>query len=494
MTTTLARCLVLATAFAFAHAASAQGLDPGEAFVGASKVSIQPQPNPLAGKIWERNEVACELGAGLDPLHALNTRLPWPENPNCIYRGGFGIGPMNALTSWDAQYGLWVRTVVISDGTDTAVLTLIDGTYYLGKYKNMCARCGAFALAEDLGAELRIAPSGFVISATHSHDSPDFIGGWGGVPQWYMDQVTEAIKRSVREAWANRRPARLEAGDTLARGNNRERRDIYWSAEDPTLSWFRAIDRSGAVVATVGAFAAHPTSGPHNAEASADWHGRFARAAETRFGGIAAAFPGGLGNMSTSNLPGDPGGREMGTKLASALPNVGEAGKVVPIANPDVRSRQTFWNHPITNSALLALGVPGLFDRPFDGAAASVSTGKSTFEGSRCQSSSAVSARTAVTAIRIGNLTITGGPGELFSNLTNTIEEREFAVGQTAIPISIANDGLGYIMQNFEYNAIAGQLVGFVQSGLFGYEDAYAIDGCFGDKVLEETLRALDGL
>jgi hypothetical protein len=418
-----------------------------------------------------------------------NTRLPWPENPNCIYRGGFGIGPMNALTSWDSQYGLWSRTVVISDGTDTAVLTLIDGTYYLGRFKNMCARCGAFSLAEDLGAELRIAPSGFIFSATHSHDSPDFIGGWGGVPQWYMDQVADAMRRSVREAWSNRRPARLEAGDTLARGHNGERRDIYWSAEDPTLSWFRAIDRSGAVIATVAAYAAHPTNGPHNAEASADWHGRFSRTTETRFGGIALVFPGGLGNMSTRGA-----GRDMGTALSQALPDVGEPGAVVPVPNPDVRSRQIFWNHPITNSALLALGVPGLFDRPFDGAAASVSAGKSGFEGSRCQSSSAVSARTAVTAIRIGNLTITGGPGELFSNLTNTIEEREFANGQTALPISIANDGLGYIMQNFEYNAIAGQLVGFVDSGLFGYEDAYAIDGCFGDKVLEETLNALNGL
>src|SRR5262249_32345432 len=130
MATTLARLLVLATAFAFGTAASAQGLDPGEVLVGASKVNIEPHPNALLGRIWERDETKCELGPGLDPTLALNTRLPWPENPNCIYRGGFGIGPMNALTSFDPQYGLWVRSVVISDGTDTAVLTLIDGIYY----------------------------------------------------------------------------------------------------------------------------------------------------------------------------------------------------------------------------------------------------------------------------------------------------------------------------------------------------------------------------
>jgi len=105
----------------------------------------------------------------------------------------------------------------------------------------------AFDLAADLGAELRIAPSGFLFSATHSHDSPDFIGGWGGVPQWYMDQVTDAMRQSVREAYANRRPARLEMGEKLTRNLNHERRNVYWSAEDPTVNWFRAIDRSGAV-------------------------------------------------------------------------------------------------------------------------------------------------------------------------------------------------------------------------------------------------------
>jgi len=480
MTTTLVRLLLFATALAFSTAASAQGLDPGEVYVGASKVNIAPQPNALLGKIWEHDETKCEIGPGLDPLWAANTRLPWPENPNCIYRGGFGIGPENSLTSFDPQYGLWSRSVVISDGTDTAVLTLIDGVYYFGRYKNMCTRCGAFELAEDLGAELQIAPSGFIFSATHSHDSPDFIGGWGGVPQWYMDQVADAMRQSVREAYRNRKPARIEMGEKLTRNQNHERRNVYWSAEDPTVNWFRAIDRSGAVIATVAAYPAHPTNGPHAAEANADWHGRFAKTAETRFGGVAMAFPGGLGNMSTD------GGRDMGITLANLLPDVGQG---TPVANPDVRSRQVFWNHPVTNSGLLSLGTPGLFDRPFDPAPANVSAGKGA--NNRCQSASGTSVRTAVSAIRVGTLTLTAGPGELFSNITNTIEENEVKNGRLALPISIANDGLGYIMQAFEYDPVGGQVVGFLSEDV-GYEDAYSIDRCFGDKVLEETLNLLN--
>ena len=486
MRRTLARLCVFAVALASAASASAQGLDPGEVRVGAAKVSIEPKPNALAGQFWEHDEAECELGFGLDPTWALNTRTPWPENPNCIYAGGFGIGPMNSLVSWDQEYGLWVRSVAISDGSDTVVLTILDASYYMGRYRNLCERCGWFSLAEDLGAELQIPPSGFVFSATHAHSAPDFIAGWGAVPQWYMDQVTEAIRESVRQAVRSLQPATLEVGDELLRDYNSDRRDIYWSPEENTLSWFRAIARNGDVIATTIAYARHPTSrGSGTPIAHADWHGPFSKRAEERFGGIALAFPSGLGNMSGR------GGWQAGANLADAIPGLGEG---IPVPNPDVRSRQVFWVQPVTNSALTALGVPGLFDRPFvlQPENATISPGKS--DTNKCVSSSPLTVKTAISAIRIGNMTITGGPGELFSNITNTIREDEFEKGQTALPISLANDGLGYIMQNFEYNAIAGQLVGFVDDGLFGYEDAYAIDGCFGDMVLQTTLDALNGL
>jgi hypothetical protein len=301
-----------------------------------------------------------------------------------------------------------------------------------------------------------------------------------------MDQVTEAIKTSIRQAYASRQPARLEVGDKLLRRFNTERRDIYWSPEEDSLSWFRAVDRAGNGIATVISYARHPTSrGSGTPMAHADWHGPFSKRAEERFGGVALAFPSGLGNMSGR------GGWEAGDDIADEIPGPGQG---IPVPNPDVRSRQVFWKQPVTNSALLALGVNGLFDRPMLAEPSTVTTGKAAANGNACVSTSTISVETAVTAIRVGNLTLTGGPGELFANITNTIREEEHERGQTAIPISIANDGLGYIMQDFEYNAIAGQVVGFVAADNFGYEDAYAIDGCFGTKVLQTTLEALNGL
>ena len=34
----------------------------------------------------------------------------------------------------------------------------------------------------------------FVLHATHSHSGPEFVGGWGFVPDWYMAQITDTIK------------------------------------------------------------------------------------------------------------------------------------------------------------------------------------------------------------------------------------------------------------------------------------------------------------
>ena len=458
----------------------------GQVLAGAAKVNIAPQPDAAKGEKWAKEGCAI-LGsdAPSGATHVPNFRSPWPENPECIYMGGYGIGPMNPIKSYDEEYGLWVRSVAIGDGKDTLVLTIVDGASYLGDYNRMCTDCGAFDLARDLGKELGIDEAGFMFASTHSHTAPDFIGGWGGVPEWYMKQVTQALRTSVREAVASMQPATLEAGEVLARQFNAERRDTYRSAESDTLSWFRARNARGDTIATVGAYAAHPvTADESKGIADSDYPGVFDKAVEDRFGGVGLYFMKGLGNLS-------PRGNkvEMGEGLAALIPDQGE-----PVQGTDVSAARTMWDQPVTNPGLTALGVPGFFDRPFAQQPASVQTGKSP-DRRPCVSASPVSVNTGITASRVGNLIITGAPGETFSNLANTIEERN--PGGVTLPLAQINDGLGYLIQSFESYAEGRMGAGFVGGETpvaVEYEDAYAIDGCFGDMVLESTIKALGKL
>jgi hypothetical protein len=470
-------------------AARPQGL-----LAGAAKTSIAPRPGDYGGT-WERDPEACRtlepaflehLGTSPEDLsHLADTGSPWPENPSCIYQGGFGLGPMNPVSAFDDELGLWVRSVAIGDGTDTIVLTIIDGEGWLWNYATKCGDCGAKQLSIDLGAELGIDPAGIVIAATHSHASPDFIGGWGFVPDWYMHQVRDTIRSTVRKAVAAMEPAVIEVGEFPARDLNRERRDTYYSAETQQAAWLRAYvpGRGSAaprVIATLGAYAAHPTSkGTNGGVAHPDWPGIFEHDLEQRFGGVGLHIMTGLGNMS-------PAG-DTGHALAARVPPVGAG---VPVATPDVSAVRTRWRQPVTNAPLGALGAVGFFDRKFDLAPATVSAAKSST--APCVSASAVSVEVAAGVIRVGDdLAISTGPGELFSNLTYTFIERSPA--RVTMPLSQANDALGYIPQSFEMSPVGQQGLGFFAGGylIVNYEDSYAVDRCFGDETLERTLQML---
>jgi hypothetical protein len=509
-------------------------LQPGQFYAGSAKVSMEPRPQDYDGT-WEQDRGKCSTltdpnGVPEGATHVVDTRVRWNENPNCLYMGGYGLGPINPITSWQDPYGLWVRAVALSDGTDTVVLALLDGAYYEGKYNSMCngapfgaeQDCGFFdlrtRLAEELG-DLGVAESGVFLSFTHSHTAPDFIGAWGGVPKWYMQQTEESIVAAATAAVNSMRPAALEIGETYARQFSAERRDHYRSAEDQNLAWFRAVEpvttestdpkctqgpgqekkpecqptTSYRAIATVGAFAAHPVTADETlGVADADFPAVFGKAAEDRWGGVGILFQTGLGNISPRHGDHPEGNLEkekIGYGLASLIPDIG--GGRQP-ANTDVRSAQHWWEQPVTNSVLATGGLSGIFDRSFNERPAAINVGDSEFPNKRCTSASPVSVRTVVSAAKIGDLWITAGPGELFSNLTNTIKE-DNPTGVT-LPLGITNDGLGYIVQSFETDHLGRQGVGFVGGPFSEYEDAYSVDHCIGDATLEYTLNLLGSL
>ena len=176
--------------------------------------------------------------------HLAAAGSPWPENPNCIYMGGFGLGPMNPVTSWDQEYGLWVRASRCATRTATTSFSRSSTARATsGTTPRSATTAGSSSSPRRCRRRsLGLKPEDIVIAATHAHSSPDFIGGWGFVPDWYMEQVSDTIKSTIREAMASMRPAVLEAGEHEARPFNSERRGTYRSAEEQHLAWLRAYD------------------------------------------------------------------------------------------------------------------------------------------------------------------------------------------------------------------------------------------------------------
>jgi hypothetical protein len=493
-------------------AVSPAALGAGQLLVGAAKTSMEPRPDladpeAFPGARWETDPAECKTvapewfsdlpKAALNALDGIaNPGSVWPENPDCIYQGGFGLGPMNPVKAFDPEFGLWVRSMAFSDGNQTLITTVIDGEGWLWDYKSKCTDCGAKQIAAALGDDPELKARGVtaashVLHATHSHASPDFIGGWGFVPNWYMAQITDAIRATATSAVMSMEPATLEAGEAEARAHNSERRGTYRSAEEASISWLRAVAvgrGEGApprprVIATLGAFAAHPvTYGTADGVAHPDWVGLFNARLEERFGGIGLHFMTGLGNLTGAT-------KLTGGKLADLVPAVG-AGR--PVTDTTVRVAQGTARSALTNVPLTTLGTPGLFDRKFDATPAAVRTGKKP-DNAPCISASAQSVELPYTAARIGtDIVLTAAPGEVFANYTNTIKEKN--AGRITFPLAQANDALGYMPQSFEISPVGQQGLGFAAGGFVfvNYEDSYAIDRCTGDLMLEQTLALLE--
>jgi len=221
--------------------------------VGTAHRSLEPAPDEQAGERWVTNHAACAtlseatlvelLGGDLSTVdHLASAGSPWPNNPHCIYMGGYGIGPMNPITHIHDEHGLGVRGVAILDDHDTAlVLVVIDAVGWFWEYGSKCRDCGIRQITERMGEELGIDPSGIVVASTHSHTAPDFMGGWGFVPDWYMAQATRAIEDVIRDAVASARPAVLEVGEEIARRHNRPMSPgcAPWPCRTVTTSWTR---------------------------------------------------------------------------------------------------------------------------------------------------------------------------------------------------------------------------------------------------------------
>jgi len=206
-------------------------------------------------------------------------------------------------------------------------------------------------------------------------------------------------------------------------------------------------------------------------------------------------FMTGLGNMSSSGLEhaGNPNNSVGADDLAGLVAGIGAGNR---IEQPDIRTSRTTWVQPVTNAPLTALGLPGFFDRKFKEEPSSVDTGKQPGKG-QCTSASAVSAEVPASAARIGDeFALTAAPGEIFSNVSNTLKEQSGAT--LTMPLGQANDALGYMPQKFEMSEVSQQGLGFADPVkgyvLVNYEDSYAIDKCFGDKALETSIGMLGQL
>ncbi len=126
---------------------------------------------------------------------------------DAVWLAGFHQGrPANGVND-----SLWARSMVISDGQHRIALCVIDMMGF-GNDEVITVR-------KRLKDSLKIDYA--IVASTHVHSSPDLMGMWGpsplrsGVDAGYREFVISQIVRSVEEASAKARPARLKFAEDL---------------------------------------------------------------------------------------------------------------------------------------------------------------------------------------------------------------------------------------------------------------------------------------
>ena len=145
----------------------------------------------------------------------------------------------------------------------------------------------------------------FILSATHTHHSPDTLGLWGSLPRSgrnvrYSEQLEAAIVQAVQEAFAARVPVKVT--QKVGRHANDSTAAEAWAPEDLqdqfiSLSFYS--EALGALVGTFTQWSAHPTVlGMENNALSADYVGAFREAMSRRWAVPHLYFNGAIGKVN----------------------------------------------------------------------------------------------------------------------------------------------------------------------------------------------------
>jgi hypothetical protein len=203
-----------------------------------------------------------------------------PTTLTGFYLGGYGIGPVHLAKS--VLRDIYFRVIAIRDKDGhQMVIGALDSQGYSVAYQQ--GPYGFSDVERDVQRRLGIPVSHIVLQATHSHNGPDEIGIWGGVPNSYLKFVATQMETAIVSAVRAERPARIHVGAADMTGFSHtfgsstgatNTGDLTDYPIDQQLRVLQAVrPGSGRVIATLVNYSTHATVyGPLD-KVSPDWPG-----------------------------------------------------------------------------------------------------------------------------------------------------------------------------------------------------------------------------
>lgn len=444
----------------------------------------------------------CPSGVSFQ-VGAASADITPPAQDLPIAEAAYSIGRVGVA----AAHPFLARALAIRSCTDgaTVVVTAVDSQGYFTAYKEDPAGAatdptqglGTTAVRAIVARDTGVPATNVIVSATHTHNSPDSVGIWDGgsnpAAKAYLSVVRAGAVRAIEDAVAGLRPAHLSVGtadiSSLVTTLNQVRRDPTDYPVDHTLRVLQAtaVD-SCAPIATLVNAGVHATVageiGPDHQHdlLEPDWPGRVATDLEASLPGeTAVVVPGAVGRTQPRFPTGtDPHGDALAEIAAYGDVMARRAATAVstaaPVTDARVAAVDAHLPEPITEPALIPLfasetGVPGTIGGIMRSSLPPYSEG------------TVLDAE--VQTFRVGGLMIAGTPGEPYPEVATELATRVSTAAPT-FAVGLANDQLGYTPPGFE--------VPYVATADGGDEGIFTINPNFGDDVINQHLSAARGL
>jgi hypothetical protein len=485
------------TALPLAAPAAGVRLPVGRFLAGTAKISVAPNPAQ-----WQPNIPAGVCGDDAATYAQGTTRKKGADGKECLatfdHRWATDIDPD----------GIYVRAFALGNGEKTVVFAALDGVGWFAAYPaDVCGDCGIDAIAANVArltkdADHPVAGDGVIIASTHTHAAPDTLSQ---TPTWYYQQVRDAMTKAVVDAAGSMKPVVLETGAAPAKAYNVDRRIATRAVPDYELGWLRAFQpgAGGVPEKTVGTlvnFAVHPTVRVANAQLHGGFVGALTRHVESKLGGTAVWFPGGLGDQTVDRAFGTEG---MGQGLASVV--VDDIGRGYRVQDNEIKVVRKPVAIPSENGFMMAGRGAGLFVRdllpPYSGPGGPVTANKGSIPRPSCATVALLTVNSSITGVRIGragldrgdpgdSVTIVTAPGEIFSSIALTTKDY-LSKTRNVMVFGLTNDTVGYLIPREQYDETAAQGLGFANNAddMGNYEEALSLGRCAGDTVQNVMLE-----
>jgi len=353
-----------------------------------------------------------------------------------------GYGARRGRPSTGVHDRLHAKVLFFRDGKTSMAVVTCDLRSVTPQLKQQ-----AIQKATDLGLTVNT----FFLCGSHTHDGPSIFPEkfwqlqFGECDPAVVDAMSSSIAAGLHAAASNLAPARVGFGSERLDGFTRNRRWRYdnqarmaageTAAVNPILSVLRVDGDDGKCRALLVHFATHPTLlGASNMLVSAEWPGALQQALEAAFPGAVALYCNGAeGDQSPDGTKGaDEFERikDYGTRLAQRAQTVAQRIKTKP--------NQTIGIVRITPNLPPIVFSPGARNGPY--------------KAYEPLAHAALPKQAEIQVLRIGDTALAGLPGEPICEVGLDTQKQVAAAGfKNVLTIGLANDYLGYIVNEMEY-------------------------------------------